>query len=66
MFFCKERSEILKQQDPNLKRPQVLVEVGRLWKTLSDSEKQRFQILAAKDKERYEKEKKVYEANKKL
>jgi len=47
------------------KNTELLTEIGRKWKELPESDKVKFNIMAAKDKERYAKEMEKYKEGKK-
>ena len=55
-FFTAEHREEIKKNKPDLKQKEIFKELGELWKNLSDSKKKKYEDMAAKDKERYEKE----------
>ena len=56
MHFCAETREEVKKENPDAKAKDILHLLGEKWKALSDEEKTKYNDLAAKDKERYEKE----------
>jgi len=55
-FFTAEHRDEIKKNKPDLKQKEIFKELGELWKNLSDSKKKKYEEMAAKDKERYEKE----------
>lgn len=55
-LFVKVQRKKLQEEDPTKTTPELMKEIGRLWKNISDSEKSWYQSMAAKDKERYKKE----------
>ena len=57
IFFCKEHRSVLKEEKPNLSTKEITTELGKRWKDLSEKDRKPFDKLAAKDKERYLKEK---------
>jgi hypothetical protein len=61
MFFCKDKRNSIKAAKPALTTPEIGKELGRLWGTLSDGEKAKYNKQAEQDKARYEKEKAAYE-----
>jgi hypothetical protein len=58
MWFCKDKREELKGKGFN--NTEILREMGRLWKELSDKNKKIYTKKAEDDKERYEEEMKNY------
>lgn len=56
MYFCAESREEVKKENPDAKAKDILHLLGDKWKALSEEEKKKYNDLAAKDKERYEKE----------
>ncbi|CAI2367157.1 unnamed protein product [Moneuplotes crassus] len=56
--FSKSRREQLKQQNPDLSIKEVTMLLAQEWRALTPEAKSQFEELAAKDKERYEREKK--------
>ena len=56
MHFCAESREEVKKENPDAKAKDILHLLGDKWKALSEEEKKKYNDLAAKDKERYEKE----------
>jgi len=59
-LFCAEERPKVKQTDSNLSLGDTAKELGRRWAQVDAATKTRFEKLAQKDKERYEKEKAVY------
>ncbi len=58
IFFCNDkRQEVSKRVNNN---KEVLQELGRMWKNLSDKKKQKYNEMAEEDKTRYEEEMKEY------
>jgi high mobility group protein B2 len=57
IFFCKEQRSLLKEEDSNLETKEITSELGKRWRELSEKDRKPFEKLAAKDKDRYEKEK---------
>lgn len=55
-LFVKVQRKKLQEEDSSKTTPQLMKEIGRLWKSISESEKSWYQSMAAKDKERYKKE----------
>ena len=52
-FYCADARPQLRLEQPGLSVAEVAKELGRRWETLPDRPK--FEALASKDKERYEK-----------
>ena len=55
-LFVKINRKKLQEEDPNKTTPQLMKEIGRLWKNIGEKEKNWFQTMAMKDKERYKRE----------
>ena len=60
IFFCQAKREEVKEANPELKSSEVMSELGKLWKALSDKKKKPFEKLAEEDKKRYAEEMKEY------
>ena len=54
MFFCKEQRAVVHDENPELSNTEVIRELGKRWKALSDKEK--YNDLAIEDKNRYKSE----------
>jgi len=63
-YYQKERRESLKKEQPNLDNKALISKMSEEWNKMKEPEKTKYNNLAAKDKERYEREKKAYEAKK--
>jgi SLT domain-containing protein len=63
-YYQKERRDSLKKEQPSLDNKALISKMSEEWNKMKDSEKTKYNNLAAKDKERYEREKKAYEAKK--
>ena len=61
LFFCQANRPEVKEANPSFKATEIMAELGRMWKELSDDEKVEFEEQAAEDKERYHKEKTEWE-----
>jgi len=59
-LFCAEERDRVKTSTPNLSLGDTAKELGRRWAACDQTTKQKFEKLAAKDKERYEREKAAY------
>jgi hypothetical protein len=57
MFFCNDRRAQVKEENPSMNGPQVVTELGRLWRELSDEDKVPYNAKHEEDKQRYEAEK---------
>ena len=62
MFFCNEKRQEVKTDNPEMSAKDVLKALALLWKSASDDEKAPFQEKADEDKERYLREKAEKEA----
>lgn len=58
IFFCKEQRSVLKEEREDLSTKEVTAELGKSWRELSENDRKPYAKLAAKDKVRYENEKK--------
>lgn len=57
MMFLNDQREPVKKLNPTLTNKELISELGKLWNALDDDGKKKYKDFAAKDKERYEKEK---------
>mmetsp|Transcript_33405 Transcript_33405/g.84664 ORF Transcript_33405/g.84664 Transcript_33405/m.84664 type:complete len:126 (-) Transcript_33405:678-1055(-) len=64
MFFCADRREKVKADNPEFKVTEVTSELGKQWATLSEADKKQFYDKAEKDKERYKKDMANYKPKK--
>lgn len=60
-FYIKDRRPVLKKEKPNLENKEIIREMGKEWKELSDEKKKPYVQKAEKDKVRYDCEKKEYD-----
>jgi hypothetical protein len=60
MFFVKDFGKGLREKNPSWGVAEVGKELGKRWGEMSNKDKSKYTQLAAKDKERYEKEKSKY------
>lgn len=60
MWFCQEHREKVKTDHPDMGAKEILSELGRRWKALTDDDKVQYNEIAKEDKERYEREKEVF------
>jgi len=58
IFFCTERRITMKEEHPEYSSTEIMSELGAEWKALDAEEKEKYQEMAKKDKERYVQEKK--------
>lgn len=66
IFFCSENRGKVKAELPEgAKQPEILTEMGRQWKELSEDNKEKYVQMASKDKDRYLKDMEMYKAQKK-
>jgi HMG (high mobility group) box len=54
ILFCVDQREKLKSENQGLSATQITSRLGALWKNLSDKEKEKYEVLSKKDKDRYE------------
>eukprot|EP00536_Pseudo-nitzschia_multiseries_P001699 jgi/Psemu1/250897/estExt_Genewise1Plus.C_220028 len=64
MFYSKKMRPIIKEEQPDIKFTEMGKLIGEKWRELSADDKQEFEALAEKDKERYTKEMVKYKAKK--
>lgn len=60
IIFCNKMRESVKSEMPDLDNKEIMKELGRRWKKLSDKEVAKYKKSSEKDKERYELEMKSY------
>ena len=60
LFFCQATREDIKKKNPSIKSSEILSELGKMWKALSEKKRKPFDKLAEEDKKRYEEEMKEY------
>lgn len=60
IYFCTEKREEVKKSNPSISNTEILSELGKMWKSLTDKKKKPFVDMANKDKKRYEEEMKNY------
>ncbi|GBF95760.1 hypothetical protein Rsub_08196 [Raphidocelis subcapitata] len=56
MFFSKLKRDEIKAKNPSYGVTDIAKELGAAWKLLGEKEKSKYEDMAKKDKERYEKE----------
>ncbi len=64
MFFANTNRDVIKAEKPDVTFGQIGKLLGQRWKSLSPAEKLPYETKAQADKNRYEKEKAHYIANK--
>lgn len=65
MFFSNAKRDQVRSENPELKFGEIGKHIGELWKNLSAEDKKPYEEMAAKDKERYEREMKDYKPKEK-
>jgi len=61
MYFQSAQREQIKKENPTLRTlPQMAKKMGEIWKSMNEEEKKPYLELAAKDKIRYENDKKIF------
>ena len=65
IFFTMDKRPEVVQQNPDMKQKDILKELARLWKEVSDEEKEKYQKMADEDKARVAEEKKNMPASEK-
>lgn len=64
-YFLSIRRNQLKEEKPDLKNNELVLELGRDWNSLNDVQKLVFEKLAQADRVRYERELEIYNNEKK-
>merc|ERR1739845_164716 len=64
MFFSKEVRSIIREENPDATFGDIGKLVGKAFKNLRAEEKEKFEIMANKDRERYKEEKATYDQQK--
>jgi len=62
MFFANDNRDKVREENPGIKFGEVGKILGEKWKELTDKDKKPFEDRAKIDKERYEAEKRTYQA----
>lgn len=60
MFFAQENRDSVRNENPDISFGQIGKILGERWKNMGDKDKAVYDAKAAKDKERYEAEKRAY------
>lgn len=51
----------LRSKTPGLRIPEIAKQIGRLWADLSMNQREKYQVLAVKDRERFDHQKKQFQ-----
>jgi len=62
--YLREQRQVVKDKNPTMKPKELVSELGRLWKEMSDEDKKEFKDKAELEKTKYKEEVKKYEENK--
>lgn len=65
LYYVAEKTDECKKENPDLKHKEVISKLSKDWHELTANDKEPYIALANKDKERYKKDKEVYQATKK-
>lgn len=60
LFFNAENRDKVKKQNPDIKPKDIMKELGKMWKALSEKDKVKYNKMADADKVRYANEMKSY------
>lgn len=60
IFFCEGNRVSLMKKSPDMKMTDISKELGKLWLSTSETDKHKYEQLAAQDKARYEQELAAY------
>ena len=63
MYFCDDFRKDITEKNPDLKMGGISKELGKIWNGYSDDDKEKYNELAKKDKNRYEDELEEYNLN---
>ena len=66
IFFCMDARAKIKEENPEIKSKEIMVEMGSRWKSLKEDNPkkfERYQEMAREDKERFSKEKEEFSPN---
>lgn len=64
ILYGQDERKTIKEEFPDMKQKEVLTEISKRWKSLSDKEKEKYNELAKKDTERYNNDMKTYSIGK--
>ena len=48
LLFCKDKRAILKEEEPEMKQPEIMKKLGEMWKSVSEKEKKKYTDQSAK------------------
>lgn len=54
LFFCDEKRQQIKTDNPEMKMTEISVKLGEMWNALSDKKKEKFNKMAGEAKEEYQ------------
>jgi len=60
IFFCNDKRPKVREANPNMRMTEVTNELGKMWKNLKESKRQKYLEQAQKDRERYTSEMNQY------
>lgn len=63
IFVKQKRRELQDSDDFNVKSPDMMKKLGKIWSNLTREEKKMYEDVAQKDKDRYEREMKLLTVN---
>jgi hypothetical protein len=61
IFFCAEKRDEVKKEDPEMKPTDITKKLGEMWRELDEEDKEEYQEKAKEDKERFDNEMVEYE-----
>ena len=61
LYFNAENRDKVKKKNPDIKPKDIMKELGKMWKALSEKEKVKYNKMADEDKARYDNEMKTYQ-----
>ena len=61
-YYLDQKKEEARRNNPHAKHPEIISLLSKQWNKLSPIEKQPYELLAAKDRERFHREKEVFQA----
>jgi hypothetical protein len=56
IFFCVKKRNEIKESYPDMSAKEIIKELGKVWRSLSDDEKETYVNMSVKDRNRYEEE----------
>ncbi|KAJ5071000.1 high mobility group protein dsp1 [Anaeramoeba ignava] len=66
LLFCADKREAILQSNPRITIGQLGKTLGAMWRKCNETEKEKYNQLAKKERERFEKEQKIYEQAKEI